>query len=66
MEVAFPPDGLHWSQPVEIPQIDSHGTHPNAFWAPDLGKYVGMGLPARAPPILSARPDPQNWLVFRQ
>lgn len=42
MEVAFSPDGLHWSQPIAIPEVEAHGTHPNAFWAPGLGKYVGI------------------------
>ena len=42
MEVAFSPDGLHWSQPIAIPEVDAHGTHSNAFWAPSLDKYVGI------------------------
>ena len=42
MEVAFSPDGLHWSQPITIPEVNSHGTHANAVWAPDLGKYAGF------------------------
>ena len=31
MTVAFSADGLHWSEPVPIPQVEAHGTHPNAF-----------------------------------
>ena len=42
MTVAFSPDGLHWGQPIPIPEIEAHGTHANAFWAPSLGKYVGI------------------------
>ena len=42
MTVAFSADGLRWSQPLPIPQIEAHGTHPNAFWADTLGKYVGI------------------------
>ena len=42
IEVAFSPDGLHWSQPIVIPEVDAHGTHSNAFWAPNLDKYVGF------------------------
>ena len=42
MTVAFSADGLEWSQPLPIPQVEAHGTHPNAFWAETLGKYVGI------------------------
>jgi len=43
MAVAFSPDGLHWNLPIECPKIDAHGdTHNNAFWAPELGKYIGI------------------------
>ena len=42
MTVAFSPDGLHWSEPLPIPEVEAHGTHPNAFWAEMLGKYVGI------------------------
>ncbi|MYC78332.1 hypothetical protein F4X10_21430 [Candidatus Poribacteria bacterium] len=42
MTVAFSPDGLRWREPLPIPQIEAHGTHPNAFWAETLGKYVGI------------------------
>ena len=42
MSVAFSPDGLRWSKPISIPQVEAHGTHPNAFWAETLGKYVGF------------------------
>ena len=42
MTVAFSADGLQWSEPLPIPQVEAHGTHPNAFWAETLGKYVGI------------------------
>ena len=42
MEVVFSADGLLWSDPIPIPEIEAHGTHANAFWAPSLGKYVGI------------------------
>jgi len=43
MSVAFSPDGLHWSEPRPCPRINVAGdTHNNAFWAPDLGRYVGI------------------------
>ena len=42
MTVAFSPDGLHWGEPVPIPEVEAHGTHPNAFWAEALGKYIGF------------------------
>ena len=43
MSVSFSPDGIRWSQPIECPQIDADGdSHNNAFWAPGLGKYIGI------------------------
>ena len=42
MTVAFSSDGLRWGEPLPIPQIEAHGTHPNAFWAETLGRYVGI------------------------
>lgn len=43
MSVAFSSDGLHWSDYVDCPEIGARGdTHNNAFWAPTLGKYVGI------------------------
>ena len=40
VSVAFSPDGLHWDA-ISCPETDAHGdTHNNAFWAPELGKYV--------------------------
>ena len=42
MEVLFSADGLRWSEPIPIPEIEAHGTHANACWAPGLDKYVGF------------------------
>ncbi|NBV20392.1 MAG: hypothetical protein EBS05_00095 [Proteobacteria bacterium] len=43
MSVAFSPDGLKWSEPILCPEINVPGdTHNNAFWSPELGKYVGI------------------------
>jgi len=41
--VSFSPDGVRWSKPTECPGIAAAGdTHNNAFWAPELKKYVGI------------------------
>jgi len=43
MSVAFSADGLHWTKMATCPGIQAAGdTHNNAFWAPKLGKYVGI------------------------
>jgi len=43
MSVAFSPDGLRWSKPVPCAAMAARGdTHNNAFWAPDLGRYVAI------------------------
>ena len=42
MTVAFSSDGLHWSEPLPILEVEAHGTHPNVFWAETLSKYVGI------------------------
>ena len=42
--VAFSPDGKHWKA-VACPQTGAHGdAHNNAFWAPELEKYVLITL----------------------
>jgi len=52
--VAFSPDGFHWSDYQTVKTGDPLGnlradTHNNAFWAPELEKYVGIsrGWPDR-------------------
>jgi len=41
--VAFSPDGIHWSEPVDQPQARARAdTHNNAIWAPELGRYVAI------------------------
>ena len=43
LSVAFSADGVHWGPAIACPEADSAGdTHNNAFWAPTLGKYVGI------------------------
>ena len=43
MSVAFSPDGLHWSEPVQCPEIDAAGdTHNNVLWVSESGEYVGI------------------------
>ncbi|MCP4891939.1 MAG: hypothetical protein GY904_35790 [Planctomycetaceae bacterium] len=43
MAVEFSADGLHWTDPIPCPEVDAAGdTHNNAFWAPELGRYVGI------------------------
>jgi len=43
LSVAFSADGIHWGPAIACPEADSAGdTHNNAFWAPTLGKYVGI------------------------
>jgi hypothetical protein len=43
LSVAFSADGIHWDKAITCPEADSAGdTHNNAFWAPTLGKYVGI------------------------
>ena len=43
LSVAFSADGIHWDPAIACPEANSAGdTHNNAFWAPTLGKYVGI------------------------
>lgn len=43
LSVAFSADGVHWGPARACPEADSAGdTHNNAFWAPTLGRYVGI------------------------
>jgi hypothetical protein len=43
MTYAFSADGLHWPKPTGCPEVASVAdTHNNAFWAPELGRYVGI------------------------
>jgi len=45
VQVAFSPDGLHWSRPLICPDLGPGlvgDTHNNALWAPELGAYVGI------------------------
>lgn len=43
LSVAFSGDGVNWDSSIACPEANSAGdTHNNAFWAPSLGKYVGI------------------------
>jgi len=43
MGVRFSPDGLRWGDEVRCPAIAARGdTHNNAFWCPELERYVGI------------------------
>jgi hypothetical protein len=43
ISVAFSADGLHWGKAIECPEANVPGdTHNNVFWAPTLGRYVGI------------------------
>jgi len=43
MCVRFSPDGLRWGKEIRRPDIAAAGdTHNNAFWCPELKKYVGI------------------------
>jgi len=42
MATRFSPDGIHWGE-ENVSAVKPRGdTHNNAFWAPTLGKYVGI------------------------
>ena len=41
--VRFSDDGLVWGEPVACPEVEANGdTHNNAWWAPELNRYVAM------------------------
>ena len=43
LSVAFSADGVHWNPAAARAVAKSSGdTHNNAFWAPTLGRYVGI------------------------
>ena len=43
LSVAFSADGIQWGPAIACPEANSAGDcHNNAFWAPTLGKYVGI------------------------
>ena len=66
LSVAFSADGLHWDKAITCPEADSAGdTHNNAFWAPTLGKYVGItrewGKPFGRQVARTTSEDFVNW-----
>lgn len=43
MSVGISADGIHWDKSLACPEGNAGGdTHNNVFWAPTLGKYVGI------------------------
>jgi len=43
LKVSFSADGITWDKPIRCEGVNVRGdTHNNAFWAPTLGKYVGI------------------------
>ena len=66
LSVAFSTDGIHWQPAIGCPEADSAGdTHNNAFWAPTLGKYVGItrqwGRPFGRQVARTSSVDFVNW-----
>ena len=66
LSVAFSPDGIHWGPAIACPEADSAGdTHNNAFWAPTLGRHVGItrqwGKPFRRQVAWTSSADFVNW-----
>ncbi|MHC4721884.1 MAG: hypothetical protein ACYS6I_04155 [Planctomycetota bacterium] len=66
LSVAFSADGIHWDKAITCPEADSAGdTHNNAFWAPTLGKYVGItrewGKPFGRQVARTSSEDFINW-----
>jgi hypothetical protein len=66
LSVAFSADGIHWDPAIACPEADSAGdTHNNAFWAPTLGKYVGItrewGQPFGRQVARTSSADFLNW-----
>ena len=66
LSVAFSADGIHWEPAIACPEADSAGdTHNNAFWAPTLGKYVGItrqwGKPFGRQVAWTSSADFVNW-----
>ena len=66
LSVAFSSDGIHWSPALHCPEADVRGdTHNNAYWAPTLGRFVGMTRrwgEARGRQVArTTSPDFVNW-----
>jgi hypothetical protein len=65
MSVRFSPDGIHWGEYIECPEIDAAGdTHNNAVWAPELKRYVGFTRLWKGPIRVVGRtesPDFVHW-----
>jgi len=67
MSVAFSADGLRWSDPRPCQGMDVRGdTHNNAFWAPELGRYVGITRTWGGTPRVRqvARADSEDFVTW--
>ena len=43
LSVSFSRNEVSWQKPISCPKIGVEGdTHNNAFWSPEIGKYVGI------------------------
>jgi len=64
MAVRFSSDGIRWSDAISCKEISAVGdTHNNAFWAPELGEYVGITrwkIPQRVV-VRTQSPDFIHW-----
>jgi len=67
ISVAFSGDGIRWGKAIECPEANVAGdTHNNAFWAPTLGRYVGItrtwgGRPRRRQLAWTSSADFVKW-----
>ena len=63
--VAFSADGIHWSERQEVAKARAD-THNNAFWAPDLKRYVAFtrGFPNTLRTVL--RMDSEDFIHWSE
>ena len=59
--VAFSPNGITWSDNVDTKVTAAADTHNNAFWAPDLNRYVGITRGWGEGALGWNLPDPLPW-----
>ena len=59
--VAFSPNGINWSDPVDTRVTAAADTHNNAIWAPDLKRYVAITRGWGEGALGWNLPDPLPW-----
>ncbi len=65
--VASSADGIHWGKAIPCLETGVQGdTHNNAFWAPTLGKYVGISRISSNGERLVARTESDDFLKWTQ